>query len=63
MKDNKTWKTGYVSEAGKFLETLEDIEGATTEARRAEEAKYRDIMGKRDHISKAKKNDKLWKDF
>lgn len=63
MKDNKTWKTGYISEAGKFLQSLETIEGASSEARKAEEEKYQDIMGKRDHVQKTEKNSKLWKDF
>ncbi len=63
MSDNKTWKTGYVSEAGKFLESLESIEGASTPARKAEEEKYRDIMGKRDNIEVKTDKSKLWEGF
>ncbi len=63
MNNHKTWKTGYVSDADKFLESLEKIEGASTPAKQAEEEKYRDIMGKRDTIDAKTTNGKLWKGF
>ena len=63
MSDNKTWKTGYVSEAEKFLQSLESIEGATSPSRQAEEEKYHDIMGKRDNIETKTNKSKLWDGF
>lgn len=63
MNDKKTWKTGYVSEADKFLESLESIKGATSPSIQAEEEKYRNIMGKRDNIEAKDDKSKLWDGF
>lgn len=60
--DKKTWKSGYISPAGKFLNELETKPGASSPAREAEEAKYQVIDSLRDDV-KQESPSKIWKGF
>ncbi len=60
--DKKTWKTGYISPAGQFLNELETKPGASSESREAEEAKYQVIDSLRDEVQQEKPS-KIWKGF
>ncbi len=62
MSDNKTWKKGYISPAGQFLNELETQPGATSANRKAEEAKYQIVDSLRDQVN-SEKPSKIWKGF
>jgi len=62
MNDKKTWKKGYISPAGQFLNELETKPGASSANRKAEEAKYQIVDSLRDEVKQVKPS-KIWKGF
>jgi len=65
MFDNKKGKIryNYVSEIDQFLQELDNLPGAKSNARIAEEQKYQRVFALRDHPQLAKSEELLWKDF
>jgi len=60
---NRTIKTDFISEAGRFLQEFDQKPEATSACRKAEEAKYQRIHQLRDDAKAPRDQKKLWAGF
>ncbi len=63
MASDKVIKKGYESEITRFLKEFDERPEATSDARKAEEAKYRRVHELRDNPDAPRPTSKIWKDF
>lgn len=63
LRNKPKLKTGFVSEIDQFLQVLENLPGAKTQAKIQEEQKYQRIAALRDNVQASLPDDIAWKEF